>query len=171
MMRKPTIWDSNFIGPTRNYSKRAKEYYTQLRPGARSGRGLLDKIDNPSGRGLFDNFHLLQNAVKDQLGYDIQLMDTVRTAEEQQENFRKGRTDPGKIVTYKSGLPGDESEHQKFNALDINFLDPYTDDGSDPRFAEVAKIAKQMGAEWGGDWGKDEDGKIIGFNDRQHFQW
>ena len=160
MMRKPTIWDSNFIGPTRNYSDQAKKYYTQLRPGARSGRGLLDKIDNPSGRGLFDNFHLLQDAVKDQLGYDIQLMDTVRTAEEQQENFRKGRTDPGKIVTYKSGLPGDESEHQKFNAFDINFF-PYTFQGEDERFKEVWDVAKKLGARrWGGKWG-----------DPAHIEW
>jgi hypothetical protein len=139
----------------------------------------LDKLDNPSGRTLFDNFHALQRRVKDELGYEIQLMDTVRTAEEQKNLWNTGRKElpdggwrrVGRTVTQLDGSPGRMSEHQKFNALDINFLDPYTDDGSDSRFAEVAKIAKQMGAEWGGDWGKDEDGKIIGFNDPQHFQW
>jgi len=168
-----TIWDKEFTGPKRNWSKKAREYYTELRPGYRSGKGLLDKldIDNPTAQDLSSNFHALQGAVKDQLGYEIQLMDTARTAEKQHEHFRKGRTlnpktgkyeitNKDKVVTYKTGLLGDESKHQGYKAIDINFF-PYTKQGNDPRFKEVWDIAKKMGARrWGGDWG-----------DPAHIEW
>ena len=175
--------------PRLNWSDKAIKAYTkprtehQLATGwTPTGRNFLNKI-SPNGlvdipykykdqaQDLKENFLKFQEEVKARLGYEIRLMGTSRTLEEQQENYKKGRTAPGKVVTHKSGLLGDESEYQKFNAFDVNFLDPYTDDGSDPRFEEIAEIAKEMGAEWGGDWGKDKDGKIVGFNDPQHFQW
>ena len=50
-------------------------------------------------------------AAMDAFGYPIMVTDGVRTTAQQQALWRKGRTEPGAIVTYKDGVK-DKSPHQ-----------------------------------------------------------
>ena len=95
-------------------------------------------------------------------GLVIGVGECLRTAEEQDKLYAKGRTSPGRIVTNAKGY-NLESHHQWGTAFDI-----YRNDGkglyydSDGFFEKVGEIGKSLGLEWGGDWKSPVD--------RTHFQ-
>ncbi len=103
-------------------------------------------------------------------GVSIRVTDTLRTMEEQNALYAKGRTAPGRIVTHaKSG----QSYHNYGLALDFCLMmdggrqvswDRTLDlDGDQLRdWDEVVGVFKHYGWEWGGDWTR--------FKDYPHFQ-
>ena len=92
---------------------------------------------------------------------------TLRTFEEQNELYAKGRSVKGQIVT---NAKGGQSYHNWGMACDIVLIvegkatwergKDFDRDGQ-PDFMEVVKIFKKYGWEWGGDWH---------FKDYPHFQ-
>lgn len=95
-------------------------------------------------------------------GLLIGIGECLRTKEEQDALYRKGRTSPGKIVTNASGKTY-SSMHQWGVAFDF-----YRNDGcgayndSDGFFKKVGEIGKSIGLMWGGDWKNPVD--------KPHFQ-
>lgn len=75
-----------------------------------------------------------------------------RTEKRQDELYAKGRTTKGKIVTNARGNSY-QSQHQWGIAFDIALNSENPDYIYDLKtIKEVAKIAKKVGLEWGGDW-------------------
>ena len=95
-------------------------------------------------------------------GLKIGIGECLRTAEEQDKLYAKGRTEKGTIVTNAKGSSY-SSMHQWGVAFDI-----YRNDGKgvyengDRFFEKVGKIGKTLGLEWGGDW--------TSIRDLPHFQ-
>ncbi len=87
---------------------------------------------------------------------------TYRTNEEQKELYAKGRTMPGKIVTYIE----QNGKHNKFPALafDVAFKKQGALDWSPIHFRRLAKIISDISdsVEWGGNWRR--------FKDLPHFE-
>jgi peptidoglycan L-alanyl-D-glutamate endopeptidase CwlK len=91
------------------------------------------------------------------IGYPMMVTDTLRTVEEQQVLFAKGRTAPGPIVTRADGVIK-RSNHQPHgdglgHAVDCCFVV----DGHaswDPRLPWKAygALAEALGFAWGGNW-------------------
>ena len=98
----------------------------------------------------------------EQNGLQIKIGECLRTVEEQDAHYAKGRTIPGQIVTSAKGSSYD-SMHQWGVAFDY-----YRDDGKgdyyneDGFFQKVGKIGLSLGLEWGGNWPD--------LNDVPHFQ-
>lgn len=95
-------------------------------------------------------------------GYRVKVTECLRTTEEQDALYAKGRTSPGAIVTNAKGSSY-QSMHQWGVAFDICRNDNkgayYDKDGF---FDKVGKIGQSVGLEWGGSW------KSI--KDKPHFQ-
>jgi len=93
-------------------------------------------------------------------GFPLIVTSTLRTFEEQEAIYAKGRTAPGKIVTKaKAG----QSIHNYGLAFDVAFKsppakDPFADDNP---WLQVGEMGKAIGLVWGGDWK---------FKDRPHFE-
>lgn len=91
------------------------------------------------------------------------LVQTYRSVDDQNADYAKGRTVPGKIIT---NAKGGQSLHNYMPALafDIAFKDSKgsVDWNDEYLFENFAKIAKRFGLAWGGDW--------KGFKDKPHFQ-
>lgn len=95
---------------------------------------------------------------------DVVITDAIRSIEEQNELYAKGRSAEGDIVT---NAKGGESYHNYGLAIDFALRDADGEiiwdieyDGNDNGQAdwfEVAGIAKDLGFEWGGDWEKFPD--------------
>lgn len=85
-------------------------------------------------------------------GLKIGIGECLRTKEEQDALYAKGRTAPGKIVTNSKGSTY-SSMHQWGIAFDF-----YRNDGKgayendDSFFQKIGNIGKSIGLEWGGDW-------------------
>lgn len=103
-------------------------------------------------------------------GIKIGIGECVRTVEEQDAFYAKGRTTAGSVVTNAKGSSY-SSMHQWGVAVDFYLIMDVDKDGktSDDAFndatglfEEVGKIGKSIGLEWGGDW------KTI--KDKPHFQ-
>ncbi|GGF24902.1 hypothetical protein GCM10010954_24780 [Halobacillus andaensis] len=90
---------------------------------------------------------------------DVVITDELRTLEEQDEIYERGRSKDGDVVTYAEG---GESYHNYGLAIDFALQ---TDDGQviwdterdgngngKSDWMEVVDIAKQLGFDWGGDW-------------------
>jgi peptidoglycan L-alanyl-D-glutamate endopeptidase CwlK len=101
------------------------------------------------------------------LGQPMVVTDGVRTLEQQQRLYAKGRTAPGKIVTNADGVRV-KSNHQAKDdgfghAVDmaflVNGLPAWPENG---RWALYGEVAKACGCKWGGDW--------TGFVDRPHIE-
>lgn len=95
-------------------------------------------------------------------GFAILITQGLRTWEEQNELYAKGRTAPGKVVT---NARGGYSWHNFGLAYDIVILDSVGKadwDTSHPGWARAAAIGKSLGLQWGGDWQS--------FKDLPHFQ-
>lgn len=97
------------------------------------------------------------------LRYSIYVTHGVRSYEEQRELYGKGRWLPGKIVTHKSGEPGDESRHQIGEAADYVLFGPdgvarwgsrNEDDYEmvNGLYEKIGRIAEAHGLVWGGRW-------------------
>ncbi len=94
-------------------------------------------------------------------GLNIKIGETYRTVARQDELYARGRTAPGRIVTYARGntkssyhqwrLAFDVFQNVKGDAYNINVL------------KKVGKIGRELGLEWGGDWKS--------FRDYPHFQY
>ena len=95
-------------------------------------------------------------------GLKIGIGECVRTKEEQDALYRKGRTEKGSIVTNAKGSTY-SSMHQWGVAFDF-----YRNDGKgayetrDGFFDKVGKLGKSIGLMWGGDWKSPVD--------KPHFQ-
>ena len=92
----------------------------------------------------------------------IGISECLRTAEEKNELYAKGRTKPGRIVTNANG-----SEYLSMHQWGIAF-DFYRNDGKgayneeDDFFIKVGRLGESIGLEWGGSW--------TSFVDKPHFQ-
>lgn len=93
----------------------------------------------------------------DEKGIKIGISECLRTVEEQNALYAKGRTTAGNIVTNAKGTSY-SSMHQWGVAFDF-----YRNDGKgayengDGFFEKVGKIGKAHGLEWGGDWKSIKD--------------
>lgn len=102
-------------------------------------------------------------------GINIRITDDYRSFEEQDELYAQGRSAPGPIVT---NAKGGQSYHNYGLAIDyaleldngqVSWDTEYDGNGnSKSDWFEVARIGKDLGFEWGGDW---ED-----FKDYPHLQ-
>ena len=94
------------------------------------------------------------------LGYVVEVFQGYRSIAEQDILYNQGRTTGGKIVTKAKG---GQSWHNFGCAFDMVFR-PYGKWSWDEihPWAELGRIGKGLGLEWGGDW--------VSFKDRPHFQ-
>ena len=97
---------------------------------------------------------------EDQLGITLRITQGLRTIDEQDALYAKGRTEPGPRVT---NAKGGSSFHNYCLAVDLAVLEPGGSIDWDYNMALLKPIAASMGIEWGGDW------KTI--KDKPHFQW
>jgi peptidoglycan LD-endopeptidase CwlK len=101
-------------------------------------------------------------AAMEVLGFRMMVTDGVRTLKEQQALYAKGRTKPGKIVTYADGVKR-KSNHQPHDdgfghAVDCAFLvDGKPSWAEDMPWRAYGECAKALGLEWGGDWVRPVD--------------
>ena len=103
--------------------------------------------------------------------WDITIVSGLRTTDEQQDLYERGRTKPGSIVTYKDGVRN-KSRHQLGRAVDIVPYPSLYNDRLKMRelgnfVLGIAVMMKQYGeidhdVEWGGQWHN--------FVDLPHFQ-
>ena len=107
-----------------------------------------DKIKtlHPKLRGIASKFI---NDVEKKLGIRLRITDGLRTFAEQNKLYAQGRTTAGKIVT---NAKGGQSYHNYGLAFDC-----YLTEGGKVTFkkavnSEIAKIGKDLGLEWGGEW-------------------
>lgn len=93
-------------------------------------------------------------------GYYVAITQGLRTKEDQDKLYAQGRTKPGSIVTNAKGSDY-ASQHQWGIAFDFGC--PATSNKefyNEDRMKKMAKIAKDVGLAWGGDWS--------GFKDTPH---
>ena len=93
--------------------------------------------------------------------FNCSIISGIRTEDEQQELYAKGRTDSGEIVTYKDGIVN-KSKHQLGLAVDVvPYPSMYRDPGIMEEFGmyvlDVASDLKTQGLidsdiTWGGVW-------------------
>jgi len=93
--------------------------------------------------------------------FDCTIVCGIRTLEEQEALYAKGRTEPGSIITYKDGRVS-KSKHQDGLAVDaIPYPTLYSDKEKMIEFGGfvmgIAKLLKDQGIidndiEWGGNW-------------------
>jgi hypothetical protein len=105
------------------------------------------KVTLPEAAPVSQRLEVLQG-IMNAAGYDIRPISTTRTAAEQAELHRQGRTP-------RTGAPGDESQHQAGTAADyalfINGKRVSRD--HDPKVWELLGLAAQkVGLEWGGNY-------------------
>lgn len=95
------------------------------------------------------------NQFYDTYGLKPRITQGLRTIEDQNALYEKGRSTPGKVVTYARG--GD-SFHNYGLAFDICFsgVDPYLEKLDDEKrrffWSEYGRWGKEFGLEWGGDF-------------------
>ncbi len=85
-------------------------------------------------------------------GYYVAITQGLRTKEEQDKLYAKGRTTPGPRVTNARGSDY-ASQHQWGIAIDFGC--PATSNKefyNNSRMTKMAKLAKEVGFGWGGDW-------------------
>lgn len=100
---------------------------------------------------------LVREAAK--IGIDIKVLSGLRTYEEQNKLYEKGRSEPGRIVTKaRAGY----SNHNFGIAFDIGVFEGPAYLGDSPKYAAVGALASAIGLEWGGNW--------VSFKDMPHYQ-
>lgn len=92
-------------------------------------------------------------------GFDLRITDGHRTPKEQDEIYARGRTVPGRVVTYAKGTPVPQSLHNFQCAIDV--VDKKR--GYDIDWNKLGKIGEACGLEWGGRWTRPVD--------KPHFQY
>ena len=116
--------------------------------------------------------------------FDCTITYGIRSTEEQQRLYAKGRTVPGQIVTYKDGVIK-KSKHQEGLAVDVAvyYKNPphyrWDDKEGMYHFAGqvlgIAAILKEQGLidsdiRWGGNWDGDDELHDQTFYDLIHFE-
>jgi peptidoglycan L-alanyl-D-glutamate endopeptidase CwlK len=89
----------------------------------------------------------------------VKIISGTRTFAEQDRLYRQGRDLPGPKVT---NAHGGQSNHNFGVAWDIGIFQAGQYLGESPLYAQVSRIGKGLGLEWGGDWAR--------FRDEPHFQ-
>jgi peptidoglycan L-alanyl-D-glutamate endopeptidase CwlK len=124
-------------------------------------------LADPRSEGIIATLHpRLHDLARDfvnaaaKAGITVKLISGLRTYNEQNALYAKGRTTPGKKVT---NAPAGYSNHNFGIAFDIGIWKEgqYLDDS--PLYRQVAPLAKTLGFEWGGDWKS--------FADEPHYQF
>ena len=87
-------------------------------------------------------------------GITIQVISGLRTYDEQNALYAKGRTAGGSKVT---NAPGGYSNHNFGVAFDIGVFDGTKYVEESPRYKAVGALGMQLGLEWGGNWKTIED--------------
>ncbi|HMW16784.1 MAG TPA: M15 family metallopeptidase [Accumulibacter sp.] len=100
---------------------------------------------------------LVQKA--DASGIKIKILSGLRTYQEQDALYAKGRTAPGSIVT---NARGGQSNHNFGIAFDIGVFEGNKYLGDSAKYKAVGVLGVDLGLEWGGNW------KTI--KDQPHFQ-
>jgi peptidoglycan L-alanyl-D-glutamate endopeptidase CwlK len=103
-------------------------------------------------------------------GYEIKIISGTRTYAEQDELYRRarnGKDDDGdgridEADEQVTRAPAGYSNHNFGIAFDIGVFSGAAYLGESPVYALIAKLAKALAFEWGGDWS--------GFKDQPHFQ-
>ena len=91
-------------------------------------------------------------------GHAVRIVQGYRSIEEQNKLYAQGRTTPGAVVT---NAKGGESFHNYGVAVDFVFrIEGYN--ATESLWQLLAKVGKDQGFEWGGDW--------KGFVDKPHFE-
>jgi peptidoglycan L-alanyl-D-glutamate endopeptidase CwlK len=108
-----------------------------------------------------DKARQLLNRVEKELGIRIRVTSGFRTYAEQNALYAQGRTTKGGIVT---NAKGGQSNHNFGTALDVV---PIVNGKADWKttsetWGKIAKIGKELGFAWGGDW--------KGLVDKPHFE-
>jgi peptidoglycan L-alanyl-D-glutamate endopeptidase CwlK len=93
------------------------------------------------------------------MGITIKLISGLRTYEEQNALFAKGRTAPGPIVT---NARGGFSNHNFGIAFDVGVFRGTAYVPESPQYKAVGAIGTDLGLEWGGNW--------TSIKDEPHFQ-
>lgn len=139
-------------------------------------RATSEMLDDRSERNLVTLLpevqHLAAEFIREcvRKGYDVRIISGTRTFEEQDRLYRQasdgidndkdGRVDePDERVTK---APGGYSNHNFGLAFDVGIFrgKKYLTSGNE--YAEISKLGKGLGLEWGGDWKS--------FPDRPHYQ-
>jgi peptidoglycan L-alanyl-D-glutamate endopeptidase CwlK len=92
-------------------------------------------------------------------GITIKVISGLRTYDEQNALYAKGRTAPGPVVT---NARGGYSNHNFGIAFDIGVWEGGKYQGDSPKYKAAGVIGAELGLEWGGNW------KTI--KDQPHFQ-
>ena len=92
-------------------------------------------------------------------GIAIKVISGLRTYDEQNALYAKGRTAPGPVVT---NARGGYSNHNFGIAFDIGVWEGGKYQGDSPKYKAAGVIGAELGLEWGGNW------KTI--KDQPHFQ-
>lgn len=125
---------------------------------------------HPKVRSIFENF---VNEIEETLDITIRVAQGLRTIDEQNALYAKGRTKPGPKVT---DAKGGQSYHNYGLAIDIV---PLINNGTaldwNFKYKKVLPIAKKYGLIWGADWNnngitKAEGDKNEGIVDQPHYQ-
>lgn len=117
---------------------------------------------------FFIRFALFFGAVH-ALGIKIVPYEFARTTARQQELYAKGRTAPGRKVTFCDGIIK-LSNHQHFLAIDACLvIDDVWIWRRHPLYERLGRIAAVFGLKWGGDWDADETIDSTDF-DIYHFE-
>lgn len=113
---------------------------------------------------MASNFIKLANSLVNPLGFQIKIISTLRTFDEQAAIYAQGRTKPGKIIS--NAGPG-SSMHNWGCAFDIGVFSldgkVYNPTGADAIYKKVAPIAVKLGLFWGGNFS--------GLYDAPHYQY
>ncbi len=87
-------------------------------------------------------------------GITIQIISGLRSYDEQNALYAKGRTAGGSKVT---NAPGGYSNHNFGVAFDIGVFDGAKYVEESPRYKVVGALGMELGLEWGGNWKTIED--------------
>jgi hypothetical protein len=99
------------------------------------------------------------NRVEKELGIKLRVTSGFRTWKEQDELYAQGRTKAGSIVT---NAKGGQSNHNFGTAIDVVPIVGGKADWNTKRWNDIAKVGKEVGFVWGGDW--------KGLVDKPHFE-
>ncbi|MEI6035720.1 MAG: M15 family metallopeptidase [Verrucomicrobiae bacterium] len=113
---------------------------------------------HPKAQELARKFMALAVPAMREHGLEVRVIAGMRTFAEQNAIFAEGRTKPG---TIRTNARGGYSWHCWAGAFDVGLFDGQAYLGDSPQYADLGKIGKAVGLEWGGSWK---------FCDEPHFQ-
>ena len=123
-------------------------------------RRIVAKL-HPAVQPKFESFIRAAKYMAHESGYDVKAISGLRTWDEQDALYAKGRTTPGpKVTNAKAGF----SNHNFGLAIDIGVFskDGKKYHGEHPLYPELGPLGESLGLEWGGRWK---------FRDEPHYQF